>query len=72
MNVGSGVLSRLQEVDFIFLIFPSFLFSFQVTSHFSIFRILGVRVRSDWSHCHICHKSDSVVIKGIIRLGRTK
>jgi len=30
---------------FIFILFP----------YFSIFRTARVRVRSDWSHCHISH-----------------
>ena len=40
-------LSRSQRVDFIFIFF--LLFSF------SIFRTTKVRVRSDWSYCHISH-----------------
>jgi len=44
------VLSSSQTVDLVFFYFLCVLFSY-----FSIFRTTRVRVRSDWSHCHISH-----------------
>ena len=38
-----------------FFIFFLILFSFQFIFHSAIFRTLGLRIRSDQSHCHISH-----------------
>ena len=56
LKKGRVYVLRLQEVDFVSFYFSfSFLFSFDLFFIFSIFRTLRVGVRSDWSHCHICH-----------------
>ena len=45
-------MSSSQMVDLVFLYF---IFHFVLFSYFSIFRTARVRVRSDWSYCHISH-----------------
>ena len=48
--------SSLQTVDLVPLYFIfHFHFHLILFSYFSIFRTVRVRVRSDWSHCHISH-----------------
>jgi len=46
--------SQIVDLVFLYLIFH-FHFIFVLFSYFSIFRTARVRVRSDWSYCHICH-----------------
>ena len=56
-NLKRGVMSRSLTVDSILFFLFHFYFPFLFFSfHFSIFRT--ARVKVDWSHCHISHKTD--------------
>ena len=52
---GVGRLSSSQTVDLGSLYFIFHFHFLFVLSYFSIFRTARVRVRSDWSHCHLSH-----------------